>query len=552
MSVITLTKESHKNPEKFRIKHQDEVEILGPHRKDRFAINEDLPTITTTSKIAILGAGFGGMASAIKTMQKYNEQDIKIFERHDNFGGTWYANTYPGCASDIPALWYSFSFALTSNWSRVQPPQYEMEEYILRVAEQFKLREKTRFQTEINKFEWDDVNGEWTLYAHDVKTGQRILHKSKLLLACQGGLVHPLQLQAEGLENFKGAYMHSALWDHSVDFKGKKVIVIGNGCSANQAVPALLNDPKYSVGSLTQIVRSQHYILKPLPRILYILYRLLSFNFIALYFVRLIVVFGAEMRVPLFKGDGFISKIVRWINTTASVSYMKGNAPEKFHDMIIPNYKIGCKRLIFDYNYIPSLNDPRVDIKNQGIDRVVENGILLKNGEHIEADIIVACTGYNLSKSYFNFEIVGRNGANISEEWKKDGPSAYRTLLVKQSPNLWTIGGTNSATGHASVVMAIENGVDYFLKTAKPIIEGKAKSVRVTDEAYDNWLTTIQKELKKSVFGTPFGGCVSWYSDANVNSTVYPWSQFHYWWITHFPNYKDLVYEPLNEDKKRR
>ena len=113
------------------------------------------------------------------------------------------------------------SFALTSNWSRVQPPQYEMEEYILRVAEQFKLREKTRFQTEINKFEWDDVNGEWTLYAHDVKTGQRILHKSKLLLACQGGLVHPLQLQAEGLENFKGAYMHSALWDHSVDFKGK-------------------------------------------------------------------------------------------------------------------------------------------------------------------------------------------------------------------------------------------------------------------------------------------------------------------------------------------
>ena len=101
--------------------------------------------------------------------------------------------------------------------------------------------------------------------------------------------------------------------------------------------------------------------------------------------------------------------------------------------MIIPNYKIGCKRLIFDYNYIPSLNDPRVDIKNQGIDRVVENGILLKNGEHIEADIIVACTGYNLSKSYFNFEIVGRNGANISEEWKKDGPSAYRTLLVKQS-----------------------------------------------------------------------------------------------------------------------
>ena len=98
--------------------------------------------------------------------------------------------------------------------------------------------------------------------------------------------------------------------------------------------------------------------------------------------------------------------------------------------------------------------------------------------------------------------------------------------------------------------MAIENGVDYFLKTAKPIIEGKANQLELPTKL-DNWLTTIQR-IEKSVFGTPFGGCVSWYSDAKVNSTVYPWSQFHYWWITHFPNYKDLVYEPLNEDKKRR
>ena len=64
------------------------------------------------------------------------------------------------------------------------------------------------------------------MFAHDVKTGQRILHKSKLLLACQGGLVHPIHFDAKGLENFKGHYMHSALWDHSVDFKGKKLLLL--------------------------------------------------------------------------------------------------------------------------------------------------------------------------------------------------------------------------------------------------------------------------------------------------------------------------------------
>ena len=155
--------------------------------------------------------------------------------------------------------------------------------------------------------------------------------------------------------------------------------------------------------------------------------------------------------------------------------------------------------MIFDYNYVPSLKDPRIDIKTERIDKVVEDGILLESGEHIEADIIVACTGYNLSKSHFNFEIVGRKGADITQLWKEEGASAYRTLLIKHCPNLWTIGGTNSITGHASVVMGIENGVDYFLKTAKPVFQGKAKSVQVKDEAYDNWLTTLQKEINKSV-----------------------------------------------------
>ena len=78
--------------------------------------------------------------------------------------------------------------------------------------------------------------------------------------------------------------MHSALWDHSVDFRGKKVVVIGNGCSANQTVPALLNDPQYNVGSLTQISRSKHYIMRPLPKLIYTLYRLFSFNYFTMYF----------------------------------------------------------------------------------------------------------------------------------------------------------------------------------------------------------------------------------------------------------------------------
>ena len=548
MPSITLTKESHKNPSKFRIKYQDCNAVLGPEHSAQKNVNEKLPTIHTSSNVAIIGAGFGGVGAAIKTIEKLKESNVQIFERHDNFGGTWYANTYPGCASDIPAIWYSYSFALTSNWSRVQPPQYEMEEYILRIAEKYNLEEKTRFGTFIDKCVYNDETALWTLYAHDVKTGQKIEHTTRILLSCSGGLVNPNQLKAPGLENFKGNYMHSAVWDHSVDFKGKNVVVVGNGCSANQVVPALLNDPQYNVGSITQIVRSKHYIMPPVPKALLYLYRLLSFNFYGLAFVRWLVIFIAELRFPLYKGNGIISKLVRWINTKVSVKYVKKHAPKKYWDLVIPDYKIGCKRLIFDYQYVPALNDPRISLTNVGIKRVVEDGIILDNDEFVKADIIVACTGYDL-KQALKLPFVTTKGYNNQDIWTKEGISTYRTVLMKHMPNLFAIGGPNSATGHSSVVMALENGIDYYIKLAKPVLEGKEKSVVVKPEAYDKWHEDIQEELSKSVFGTKFGGCVSWYSNEKENPTAFAWSQLYYWYITHFPNYKDIVYEHFDKKK---
>ncbi|CAI5756750.1 unnamed protein product [Candida verbasci] len=205
--------------------------------------------------------------------------------KYDNFGGTWYANTYPCCACDVPAVWYSLSFALNSNWSTVQPPQYEIEEYILKVTEHHKLKDKTKFKTSIEKYVYDDVKNEWIIYGHEVN-GRSIIHRAKFLLACQAEIVYPNHLRAEGLEDFHGSYIHSALWDHSVDFKSKDVVVVGNGSSGNQCVPALLKD--YEVNSLTQVIRSKHYIIQPFPTIFHSLYNLLSWSYIGIYLVRLI------------------------------------------------------------------------------------------------------------------------------------------------------------------------------------------------------------------------------------------------------------------------
>lgn len=539
MSVVELTKQSHEEPYKFRINHDDAQAVLGPYAKT--PKDDKLPEVHTTSNVAILGAGFSGIASSLTCLKNLNETDFVVFDKHDNYGGTWYANTYPGCASDIPAVWYSFFDELNSNWSRLQPPQYEMEEYILTVCKKYDLYKHAKFKTIITAIDYNDDEGTWTLTGRNITNGQRIKHTSRVLLCCQGGLVTPQQLLAPGIGNFKGEYLHSALWDHNVSFKGKKVVVVGNGCSANQLVPALLKD--YEPKSIVQVVRSKHYIMPPIPKIVHLTYRLLSFSRVGIVFVRWLIATFAEARFPLYKGNGILARFVRWVNTQYSLFYMKSACPKKFQSMVIPDYKIGCKRLIFDYSYLPSLHDPRVDITNESIDHVDEHSVVMKNGDVLEADIIVACTGYDVLQSFGNYKIKGRNGTDVSKVWKEEGPSAYETILIRDCPNLFMIGGPNSATGHSSVVLAIENGCKYFSKVAPKVLSGACKSICVKSLSYYNWFHTTQKELARSVFGTKFGGCASWYSEGGINSTTYPYSQLSYWWRMRHPKWNDLEVE---------
>lgn len=538
MATVQLTRESHKNPEKFRISIDDASAILGDEKKWPRAAGAPVKTL---SRVAIVGAGFGGIAAAMRFRKDLKEEDFVIFEKHKEFGGTWWANTYPGCASDIPAVWYSFSDELNKNWSELQPPQYEMEEYILRVVQKHRLAEKARCSTAIEKFVWDGARAEWVLHGVDLNTGRALEHRAQIVALARGGLVMPNHVKVSGLDRFQGAYMHLALFDHTVDFEGKNVVVIGNGCSGNQLVPALLQE--YQPASLVQIVRSKHYVMPPLPSALHRLYQLLSFSRLGLMIVRLLIVFGAELRFPMYAGDGFFARLVRRAATRQSLRYMNKYCPDEYKPHLIPDYKIGCKRIIFDKYYMPSLRDPRLRIQGGDISHVDEHAVVMQDGTRIPADIIVACTGYDIVKNHLLADIIGKNGVNVREMWDEEGGvTAYETILVKHCPNMFHLAGPNSATGHASVVMAIENGCSYIMKVCKPILNGKYAAVEPQPQAYDRWFQVVQQSLSKAVFGTKFGGCVSWYAKDGVNFTAYPWSQAVYWWRMNHPKWNELMF----------
>lgn len=542
MSTVKLARESHVETAKYRIKHADALKILGPVID--FPIDKEKPVMTSFSKVAIIGAGFGGVAASLTCKEKMKTEDFTVFEKHYNWGGTWWANTYPGCASDIPALWYSIFSELNSNWSDLRPPQYEMEEYILAVVKKHKLDDHARFGVAVSNLVWNNEEGLWILQASNVKTGQRYEHRANIVLSCQGGLVQPSQLKAPGLhDKFKGNYMHSALWDHSVDFKNKKVVVVGNGCSAAQVVPALMTE--LDAKSVNQVFKSRHWIAPPHPWYVYSMYKALSGTRIGLILVRWIVAAYAELKYPIYLGNGVLARLVRWLLTRQSKRYIT-LAPKKYHHMLIPDYKIGCKRLIYDYKYIPSLSNPKLDLHESAIKEVLENEVVLQDGTRLEADIIVACTGYDVPKSFYGpYTIVGKNGIKPQELWKKEGVSAYKTSMVRDCPNFFFIAGPNSATGHFSVISAIENTLAFTTRVVRPVLEGKAKSVEVKRSAYYEWLQNVQERLRNSVFGTKFGGCVSWYSNDEGNATAYPYSQTYYWVTSRWFAKRDFIYQPV-------
>lgn len=192
MSTITLSKESHKEPFKYRASYQSAKRILDADSFD--AHTSKLPvgkTVRSRSKITIIGGGFGGIGVALSCEKNLKEQDYVLFEKHENLGGTWWANTYPGCASDIPAVWYSYYGEVATNWSDLRPPQYEMEEYIQSVVHKYGIQDHARCQTYIELATWDEAAAVWVVRAVNLTTGDRIVHTTNILANCTGGLVVP-------------------------------------------------------------------------------------------------------------------------------------------------------------------------------------------------------------------------------------------------------------------------------------------------------------------------------------------------------------------------
>jgi cation diffusion facilitator CzcD-associated flavoprotein CzcO len=465
-------------------------------------------------RVGIIGAGFAGLGMAIRLRQA-GEHGFVVWERDADIGGTWWANTYPGCQCDIPSHLYSFSFAPNPNWQRTYAPQPEIEDYLREMTGRYGLAAHIRTNCAVTSAEWDDAADRWR-----VATEQGD-YTADVIVAAPGPLSAPSIPDIPGLATFDGTTFHTAAWNHDHDLTGRRVAVIGTGASAIQAVPEI----QPHVDSLTVFQRTPPWVVPHLDRPITDAERRLYNKLPHLQrLVRTAVYFGRELLVP---GLAYRPKLMNGVERIARRHLHKQVPDPELRARVTPSYAIGCKRILPSNKWYPALSRPNVELVTDGIDHIRPAGIVTTTGELREVDTIVFATGFHVTDMPLAEVVSGTDGRTLADHW--DGsPRAYRGTTVAGFPNLFFLVGPNTGLGHNSIVFMIEAQLAYVMDALETMRATGATRLEVRRSAEHTYNERLQRKLARSVWNT--GGCSSWYLDRNGrNATIWPDFTFRFW-----------------------
>lgn len=480
--------------------------------------------------IAIIGAGFAGIGAAIQLL-KAGIDSFTIFERASEVGGTWRDNTYPGAACDVPSHVYSLSFEQNPSWSQRYATSWEIQQYLIGVADKWKLRDKMRLNTEIVEARFDEASGTWTLTTTGGDT-----FKARAVMAGVGGLVDPQYPDIPGLGDFRGDMFHTGRWNHDVDLTDKRVSVIGTGASAVQVVPSIAP----IVALLTVFQRTPAWVVAKFDRYYPAWLRKLLARFPLLLRVsRFLKYWLSELRGPIV----FInSKILSKIGVALSMWNLRRQVKDPaLRKRLTPNFQFGCKRVLVSDDYWATFERENVELVTDPIERIEAMGVRTKDGTLHEADAIVLATGFKLGLAAAPFRIIGRGGRTLDEAWKH-GAMAYKGMTVAGFPNWFIMMGPNTGPGHTSVLVYTEAQISHALQAIQKLITENLKYLDVRQEVMDRYNEGIQKRMKRMVWS----GCKSWYlSEDGVNRSLYPGFATEY--VLRARNFHSSDYEAVGQ-----
>jgi cation diffusion facilitator CzcD-associated flavoprotein CzcO len=457
------------------------------------------------TRILIVGSGGNGISPAVY-LTKAGIEDFHIITKHDDFGGTWYQNRYPGCATDVPVMVYQFSYALSADWQSTHGSQQELATYMQRVARQYGLYGKTDFNTELLEAHWLADRNVWRVVTN------RAIYHAQFLVPATGFLEEPVLPKLPGIESFRGRVFHSSMWPKAYDGRDERVAVIGTGSSALQIVPAL------------QATASQVYVFQRTPNYLLPLNRRY---------------FGEQERGARSKSD-LQAEWLEWVDfhekgwtrviggDLPAVDEVRGKSlaylaaivtnPD-LRRKLTPDFEFGCKRTGLSDSYYESLQQPNVELVAEGVTAVTPDRVITSSGLEFQVDTIVLATGFTFGGSILS-RIKRRDGVTVAE-YQHGHPRAYKSVSVAGCPNLFLVGGAGP-NGQVWNGLAPGEFVPTYLMSAMQYMDEFEIAAMEVDEAAElEWKRKADEVLAKGA--TVSGGCANYSLDQHgFNKAAWP------------------------------
>ncbi|MGD8832099.1 MAG: NAD(P)/FAD-dependent oxidoreductase, partial [Pseudomonadales bacterium] len=497
--------------------------------------------LTDECEILVVGAGFAGLLLWYK-LSRAGFTDVRFCEKGGDVGGTWYWNRYPGIACDVEAYSYLPLLEEMGYFPSMKfASGFEIMEYCQSMAEKFGFYDHCLFHTTVERTEWDEAAGRWTVF-----TDRGDAMRARYVILANGILTTPKLARIDGMQKFQGESFHTSRWNYHVDLEGKTVGIIGTGATAVQVIPEIAkvvkelyvfqrtpssidvrdqrattpeeietwkNEPgwararrarfaKISAGR-TAIKANDDYLAGRVPDFKErkqhereltpeeLIQAQLDSNFRIMEQIR-----------------ARVDAIVRDPTTAAALK---------------PYYPYGCKRPTFHDEYLPTFNLPHVhlvDTAPMGVQEINERGVV-HDGREYPLDVLIYATGFQwMATSTFNM-IRGRDGATLYDKWHNDGTRTFLGIHSHGFPNLFIVSGPQGGGGSFNFTDAIDTHADYIVWMLETLREQGNNVVDVKQEPEAKYAEHCRMA---DIATAPLRDCLSYYNghgDAEPGSLAY-------------------------------
>ncbi|KAI9476313.1 MAG: hypothetical protein EXX96DRAFT_507417 [Benjaminiella poitrasii] len=493
--------------------------------------------MTTSNKrptAAIIGAGISGICAFVQLQEKLGIT-ARVFELNKDVGGVWFQNTYPGCRCDVSSHMYSYSFEMNPDWSQNYSDQEEILDYLRNVAIKHNMIKHTDFETKVVSAVWLEEEKKWKLEFkrtyEDNGSPELGIAYFDLLYSAMGTLSRP-NIPDE-LKSFSGPILHSAKWDNSIDFTGKRVAIVGSGASAVQIIPHIASKASQLIAfqrsspwimpqTISNVSKKMRSVFYNFPIVLSI-YRFLLFT---LFEVLYILLGYPQSFFTKYYSNKLHSDHKRTLTQLGRADLIS---------KILPKHQIGCKRGAFSATYYPAMSKNNVHVVNIPIKQVKRNSLVTVDGESREIDILILATGFKTNHDFLgDIQINGKNNQSLKKLWQTELPNLYKSTIIHGFPNLFVLLGPYSYLGHNSTICMAETQVAYSIKCIKKLILGSKKSgshmpiIEPTLEAQSSYMKHIRSSFQNTVW---VSSCTSWYKNQeNQVISLYPNTVIRFKW----------------------